>query len=44
MRRYPRKPEDGRIRWEKSAIDIIRLINASNKLYAGAFFEFEGVK
>ena len=41
LRCYPRKPEDGRIDWNKSAVDILRLINASNKPYAGAFCEFE---
>ena len=44
LRCYPRKPEDGRINWSQSAIDVIRLINASNKPYAGAFCEFEGEK
>ena len=41
---YPRKPEDGRINWNESAINILRLINASNKPYAGAFCEFRGEK
>lgn len=44
LRCYPRKPEDGRIDWNQSAIKIIRLINASNKPYAGAFCEFESEK
>jgi methionyl-tRNA formyltransferase len=44
LRCYPRKPEDGRIDWNQSAIKIIRLINACNKPYAGAFCEFEGSK
>jgi UDP-4-amino-4-deoxy-L-arabinose formyltransferase/UDP-glucuronic acid dehydrogenase (UDP-4-keto-hexauronic acid decarboxylating) len=44
LRCYPRKPEDGRIDWSQPAIDVIRLINASNKPYAGAFCEFEGEK
>jgi methionyl-tRNA formyltransferase len=44
LRCYPRKPEDGRIDWTKPAIDILRLINASNKPYAGAFCDFEGNK
>jgi methionyl-tRNA formyltransferase len=39
---YPRKPEDGRIDWRQSALNILRLINASNKPYAGAFCDFEG--
>jgi len=42
LRCYPRKPEDGRISWSNSAIDVLRLINASNKPYGGAFCEFEG--
>lgn len=44
LRCYPRQPEDGRINWEKSNIEILRLINACNKPYAGAFCEFEGQK
>ncbi|MDZ7371222.1 MAG: methionyl-tRNA formyltransferase [candidate division KSB1 bacterium] len=42
LRCYPRLPEDGRIDWSKSAIEVLRLINASNKPYAGAFCEFKG--
>lgn len=42
LRCYPRRPEDGRIDWGRSALEILRLINASNKPYAGAFCEFEG--
>lgn len=37
LRCYPRIPEDGRIYWHKSNIEILRLINASNKPYAGAY-------
>lgn len=37
LRCYPRRPEDGRIEWSSRAIDILRLINASNKPYAGAY-------
>lgn len=44
LRCYPRKPEDGRIDWRKSAVEILRLINACNKPYAGAFCNFEGEK
>jgi methionyl-tRNA formyltransferase len=44
LRCYPRKPEDGRIDWSKSALDVLRLINASNKPYAGAFCGTEGEK
>ena len=42
LRCYPRKPEDGRIDWSQSALSILRLINASNKPYAGAFCEYQG--
>ena len=44
LRCYPRKPKDGRIDWTKPAIDVLRLINASNKPYAGAFCEYGGEK
>ncbi len=37
LRCYPRKPEDGRIDWKASNESILRLINASNRPYAGAF-------
>lgn len=41
LRCYPRRPEDGRIDWNRSAVDILRLINASAKPYAGAFCVFQ---
>ena len=44
LRCYPRKPEDGRIDWTKPALDVLRLINASGKPYAGAYCNFEGGK
>jgi methionyl-tRNA formyltransferase len=44
LRCYPRRPQDGRIIWSWSALDVLRLINASNKPYQGAFCEFEGEK
>jgi methionyl-tRNA formyltransferase len=44
LRCYPRKPEDGRINWSKSNVEILRLINACNKPYAGAFCEFQSQK
>ena len=44
LRCYPRHPEDGRIDWSQSAMDVLRLVNASNKPYAGAFCVFEGEK
>lgn len=44
LRCYPRRPEDGRIDWSKTAAEILRLINASNKPYAGAFCDYNGQK
>ena len=44
IRCYPRRPEDGRINWIKSSIEVLRLINASNKPYTGAFCSFEDEK
>lgn len=37
LRCYPRKPEDGKIIWEKSCEEVLRLINASSEPYQGAF-------
>ena len=42
LRCYPRVPEDGYIDWNRSAIEILRLINASTKPYAGAFTWHKG--
>ena len=44
LRCYPRRPEDGRINWTQDSIDVLRLVNACNKPYAGAFCYFEGEK
>lgn len=44
LRCYPRLPEDGRIDWNRSNIEILRLINASNKPYSGAYCFFKGAK
>jgi methionyl-tRNA formyltransferase len=44
LRCYPRRPDDARIDWHKSAFDIIRLVNASGRPYAGAFCFFEDRK
>lgn len=41
LRCYPRTADDGRIRWQLTAIEIVRLVNASSEPYAGAFFTFE---
>jgi methionyl-tRNA formyltransferase len=44
LRCYPRAPEDGQISWRSTAADIVRLVNASNKPYSGAFCDFNGQK
>ncbi len=44
LRCYPRKPKDGAIAWHKDAFEILRLINASTKPYAGAFTYLNGQK
>ena len=41
LRCYPRQPQDGRIKWNKTSIYIHRLINASNKPYSGAYCFFK---
>lgn len=41
LRCYPRTPEDSKIDWSKSAKDVLRLINASNHPYAGAFCKYQ---
>lgn len=37
LRCYPRRPEDGRIDWRRSALEIVRLVNASSRPLQGAF-------
>lgn len=37
LRCFPRRPEDGRISWDRSPIEIVRLINASGPPYSGAY-------
>jgi methionyl-tRNA formyltransferase len=44
LRCYPRRPEDGRIDWTKTALDLLRLINACNKPYSGAFTYLDSAK
>ena len=44
LRCYPRVPEDGKIDWNKSSIEILRLVNASNKPYGGAYCFYEDKK
>lgn len=42
LRCYPRTSEDGYIDWNRSAVEILRMINASTKPYAGAFTYHKG--
>jgi len=44
LRCYPREPGDARIDWNRSNLQILRLINASNKPYSGAYCEYKGKK
>lgn len=44
LRGYPRRPEDGRIDWSADRETVLRLINASNHPFAGAFCDYEGEK
>ncbi len=44
FRCYPRLPEDGKIEWINSAEQILRLINATNKPFSGAFCSYEEQK
>ncbi|RAZ24212.1 methionyl-tRNA formyltransferase [Campylobacter hyointestinalis] len=44
LRCYPRNPEDGKINWNNSNIEILRLINASNKPYSGAYCFYDDKK
>jgi methionyl-tRNA formyltransferase len=44
LRCYPRNSEDGKINWNKSNLNILRLINASNKPYSGAYTIFNNKK
>ncbi len=41
LRCYPRRPEDGRIDWRRSSLEVLRLINACNRPYAGAFCQLD---
>ena len=44
LRCYPRVLSDGKINWIKSNIEILRLINASNKPYSGAYCFYKNEK
>lgn len=40
LRCYPRLPIDGKIKWNKDNLTILRLINASSEPYSGAYCNF----
>jgi len=42
FRTFPRRPEDGRIAWNGSTRQILALIRASSRPFAGAFSDLEG--
>lgn len=42
LRCYPRRPSDAKVRWDRPSPEVVRLINASGRPYAGAFFDLEG--
>lgn len=44
IRCYPRLPEDSEIDWNKSNIEILRLINASSKPFSGAYGFYDDKK
>lgn len=44
MRCYPRTPDDGKINWDKTNTEIVRLVNASCEPYSGAFCIYENEK
>lgn len=44
LRCYPRIPQDGKIDWRENSENIVRLINASNKPYEGAFCKYKNSK
>jgi methionyl-tRNA formyltransferase len=44
LRCYPRNPDDGKIDFIKSSVEILRLINASSEPYTGAFCTYENNK
>lgn len=44
FRCYPRIPEDGKINWNRSNHEILKIINASNKPYSGAYCFYKNKK
>jgi UDP-4-amino-4-deoxy-L-arabinose formyltransferase/UDP-glucuronic acid dehydrogenase (UDP-4-keto-hexauronic acid decarboxylating) len=44
LRTYPRKPEDGKIIWDDSNANVVRLVNASSEPFSGAFAFLNGEK
>jgi UDP-4-amino-4-deoxy-L-arabinose formyltransferase/UDP-glucuronic acid dehydrogenase (UDP-4-keto-hexauronic acid decarboxylating) len=44
LRCYPRLPSDGKINWSDTAVNILRLINASSEPFQGAFTNLRSFK
>jgi UDP-4-amino-4-deoxy-L-arabinose formyltransferase/UDP-glucuronic acid dehydrogenase (UDP-4-keto-hexauronic acid decarboxylating) len=44
LRCFPRRPEDARLDWSKSADEVVRLIKASSRPYRGAYCYLEGIE
>lgn len=44
LRCFPRKPEDARIDWTVSALEVVRLIKASSRPYRGAYCYLDDVE
>ena len=44
LRCYPRRPEDSRIDWRRSAEEVHRLVRASSSPFSGAFTTLEGAR
>jgi methionyl-tRNA formyltransferase len=42
LRCYPRRPEDGRVDWSRPVNEILALIRASSRPFAGAYTTLEG--
>lgn len=42
LRTFPRRPEDGKIKWSCNADEVCRLVRASSRPFSGAFATYEG--
>jgi len=44
LRCYPRLPEDGKIDWHETNINVLRLINASSEPFSGSFCYYKNLQ